>query len=236
MNEALRRMYDDLPATYGLVNRVLTFGMDDGWRRRAAELAGATVATDEPSEQWLDVCCGTGDMTAWLRRRAPRGTRLVGADYSRAMLDAAVARSIEDTSFTVAAAARLPFRDATFDVVTMAFATRNVAVTTAALVAAFAEFRRVLRPGGAFVTVETSQPPSTPFRLLFHTYVRLFVTPVGWFLSGSRPGYRYLASSMLAFPGAPVVAGYLRDAGFADVAVHPVLFGAVAVHVARAGC
>jgi demethylmenaquinone methyltransferase/2-methoxy-6-polyprenyl-1,4-benzoquinol methylase len=128
---------------------------------------------------------------------------------------------------------RLPFPDGTFDLVTISFATRNINLSREVLTATFAEFRRVLRPGARFVNLETSQPRLRVVRSLFHAYIKVIVKRVGTRISGSRAGYAYLATTIPRFYGARELAGILKDAGFASVAVKPLLLGAAAIHIAR---
>jgi demethylmenaquinone methyltransferase/2-methoxy-6-polyprenyl-1,4-benzoquinol methylase len=221
-------VFDGIAPHYEFVNHVLTLGLDRWWRRRAAQVAARDGGT-----HWLDVCTGTGELARLLRRLAPPEALVMGLDFSLPMLQLA-RRSAgpEAIPYLQGEAAALPFPDASLDLITVSFATRNLASSRQGLEACLGEFARVLRPGGRFVNMETSQPPARLIRWLFHLYVRLLVEALGSRLSRSRRGYGYLAASMLRWPEAPALSRAMLDAGFSRAAHRPLLFGATAIHVA----
>jgi demethylmenaquinone methyltransferase/2-methoxy-6-polyprenyl-1,4-benzoquinol methylase len=222
----IREMYGELHATYELVNRLMTFGLDGFWRRRAAADACAAGG-----RRWLDVCTGTGEMAECLARRAAPGTAVFAVDFSLPMLRKALAkRSCRGVAFAAGASGALPFPDGSFDLVTMSFATRNVNASREALVGTFREFHRVLRPGGVFVNLETSRPPARLIRSLLHCYVRAIVRRLGSIISGSRTGYCYLCHTLTRFYGAEELSGLIREAGFPRVSFRRLTWGVVAVH------
>jgi len=224
----LRDLYTELADTYERTNRILTLGLDRIWRRRAARRAAAGGGG-----LWLDVCSGTGEMAQDLSRRAPAGARIVAADFSREMLAYARTKSFAvPVVFVLADVKRLPLPDASVDLVTVSFATRNLTPSRDVLAATFCEFFRVLKPGGRFMNLETSQPRNAVVRMLFHAYAALVVKRLGFRLSGSRAGYAYLAASMRGFYGAAELAVILGEAGFAPVTAAPLMFGASAIHLA----
>ncbi len=229
MPPALREIFAGLASTYERVNHVLTLGLDVPWRRRAAR-----IAARGGGPRWLDVCSGTGDMARHLRRWAEPGTRIVALDFCRPMLARSAGRPAGEAvfDFVLADAALLPFPDASFDLLTVAFATRNLNLSRAGLTGTFREFLRVLKPGGRFVNLETSQPRFRPVRLIFRAYVRVFVLPIGRRLSGSNAGYDYLSRSIPEFYPAEELAAILMEAGFPAVTFRRFLFGASAVHLA----
>ena len=134
--------------------------------------------------------------------------------------------------FTLADAMALPFRDKTFDLVTISFATRNINVSRKALYQCLSEFYRILKPGGQFVNLETSQPAPRLIRKLFHLYVRVVVRHVGHMISGSKNAYAYLSNTIQRFHNAGEFADIIRQAGFAKVSIYPMMFGIVAIHQA----
>jgi demethylmenaquinone methyltransferase/2-methoxy-6-polyprenyl-1,4-benzoquinol methylase len=228
-NRPLQEIFGEVAETYEVVNHVLTLGLDGPWRRAAAKRAVRDGGT-----RWLDVCSGTGDMARNLSGRAAEGTEIVALDFSLPMLARARAKVMaKPVDFVLGNVKRLPFPDGTFDLVTISFATRNINLSREVLTATFAEFRRVLRPGARFVNLETSQPRLRVVRSLFHAYIKVIVKRVGTRISGSRAGYAYLATTIPRFYGARELAGILKDAGFASVAVKPLLLGAAAIHIAR---
>ena len=228
MSKGLRKTFAEISPTYELANHAMTLGLDILWRNKAANTASA-----EGGSRWLDVCTGTGEMANHLARRAQDCVTIVAADFSVPMMREATTKpQANHTTFVLADAKSLPFLDSTFDLVTTAFATRNLNVNRQLLVQAFAEFHRVLRPGGRYVSLETSQPPSRPVRKFFHLYVRLAVRPLGYTISRSRSGYGYLSYTIPRFYGAEDLAGILREASFTNVTYQRLLLGAVAIHKA----
>ncbi len=229
-DNSIERIFSEVPATYEKVNHILTLGLDIRWRALAAEIAAAGAGPGE----WVDMCTGTGEMAVYLKRLAPDGTRVRGVDLSDAML--AEARSkpeAEHIDFMQAGITDLPFPDDSIDLVTMSFATRNVNLSREALARAFAELHRVLKPGGLFVNLETSQPSSALLRKCFHLYVRLLVRPVGRSVSGSKVAYGYLSRTIPRFYMPEDLAGIMREAGFGEVYFRRLLLGAAAIHEAR---
>jgi demethylmenaquinone methyltransferase / 2-methoxy-6-polyprenyl-1,4-benzoquinol methylase len=227
LTNALRDIFAGLASTYERVNHVLTLGRDVGWRRAAAR-----DAVRGGGSLWLDVCSGTGDMARELRRRAEPGTRIVALDFCRPMLAESVARPPQGGSFefVLADVRALPFPEGAFDLITISFATRNINLSPPILEETFREFRRVLKPGGRFVNLETSQPGTRWMRFFFRAYVKAVVRTVGRRISGSDAGYVYLSSSMRQFYSAEDLATILGRAGFARVSFRRLLFGAAAVH------
>jgi demethylmenaquinone methyltransferase/2-methoxy-6-polyprenyl-1,4-benzoquinol methylase len=193
-------MFDRISTRYDLVNRVMTFGMDVGWRRRAVrELrlpGGALVA---------DLACGTGDLCDEL---LTGGYRAVGIDFSYGML-----RNAGTSAPLVEAdALRLPLADGSVDGATCGFALRNVTD----LIALFAETARVLRPGGRVAFLETSEPDGRLLRAGHAVYFKRIVPLIGGALS-DREAYRYLPRSMAYLPEPARLISMLGDAGFAGV-------------------
>ena len=228
MNIDLRTGYEGIAGRYELVNHLVTLGLDARWRDRAARLAARGGG-----ERWLDVCAGTGEMSVRLARLAPGACRVIAADFCREMLARVAARPEAPLIDPVLCqAGRLPFADGSFDLVTLAFAARNLRADELTLLGHFAEFRRVLRPGGRFVNVETSQPKNPWLQALFRLWVAAAVRPVA-VLTGPRGRcYHYLAESIPRFHSAPELSALLRRAGFARTHFERLLWGAAAVHVA----
>jgi demethylmenaquinone methyltransferase/2-methoxy-6-polyprenyl-1,4-benzoquinol methylase len=198
--QVVRGMFDRISTRYDLVNRVMTFGMDVGWRRRAVrELrlpGGALVA---------DLACGTGDLCDEL---LTGGYRAVGFDFSHGML-----RNAGTSAPLVEAdALRLPLADGSVDGATCGFALRNVTEVTAL----FAETARVLRPGGRVAFLETSEPDGRLLRAGHAVYFKRIVPLIGGALS-DREAYRYLPRSMAYLPEPARLLWMLADAGFAGI-------------------
>lgn len=230
-HRSIQRIFSEVPQTYELVNHVLTFGLDSLWRRKAARIAAAGGG-----KLWLDVCSGTGEMAVCLSRLAGQNTKVIAADFSLPMLNK-IREKPEGSKifFTLADASSLPFPDCTFDLVTISLGTRNLNVRRETLIESFREFYRVLKPGGRFVNLETSQPPAGLMRKLFHLYVRLVVKNIGSLLSGSKAGYSYLSYTIPRFYRADELADIMRQAGFDEVSFNRVILGVAAIHEAVKG-
>jgi demethylmenaquinone methyltransferase/2-methoxy-6-polyprenyl-1,4-benzoquinol methylase len=228
MKKEIKKLFTEIASTYDLTNRLATFGLDVLWRRRAAR-----IAAESGGLLWLDVCCGTGDLTRELSALAEPGTGIFGADFSKPMLDIALRKPYRrPVRFLLSDAGKLPFPDCTFDCVTLGFATRNLHSDGEALIRAFREFRRVLKPGGRFLNLETTGILSRLMRTVVRIYLDGFVRTIGGRLSGSKPAYAYLAGSIRTFYTAGELKKILSEAGFSSVVFKRLLTRVVAVHVA----
>lgn len=196
----VRSMFDRVAGRYDLVNRIMTFGLDVGWRRRSVvelRLPGGALV--------VDLACGTGDLCDELTRT---GYRSVGFDFSFGML----ANARTAVPLVQADAQRLPLGDGAADGATCGFALRNVTD----LDALFAEIARVVRPGGRVALLETAEPEGRLMRAGHRVYFGRVVPMVGGALS-DRAAYAYLPRSMAYLPAPPALLAMLRSAGFADV-------------------
>ena len=226
-SSAVREVFSPtISKTYEVVNHLLTFGLDILWRRR-----GARIGAEGGGSKWADMCTGTGETAVYLKRLAGPETAVYGVDFSRAMIDVARKKpEAKDIVFVVSDVTNLDFPDDTFDLVTISFATRNINLDKDTLIRTFAEFRRVLKPGGRFVNVDTSQPASRFIRWCFHAYVKVFVKVVGGLVSGSYSGYAYLRHTIPRFYPPEELRDIMREAGFTDVTFKRMLLGAAAIH------
>ena len=225
----IEEIFAEVPKTYELVNHILTFGMDILWRRKAVKIASSANAGD-----WLDMCTGTGEIAIYLKKLAPAGTKIHAADFSPAMLSEARKKpEAQNINFVSADIKTLPFPDNSFDLITMSFATRNINLNIEALIKSFTELYRVLKPGGLFVNLETSQPPFWIIKKCFYLYINLFVAKIGSLISRSKTGYGYLAKSIPLFYSADELADIMLQAGFDEVTFQQLMLGAVAIHQAR---
>ena len=197
---AVRSMFDAIAPRYDLVNRLMTFRMDVGWRKK-------TIASLQlpPGSVVLDLACGTGDLCRGL---SGAGLQPVGLDLSYGML--AVART--EVPLAQADALRLPVPDASIDGVTCGFALRNFA----ALEPFFAELGRVVRPGGRIALLEVAEPPNPILRWGHGIYFGKVVPLIGGLLSDGS-AYRYLPKSVAYLPEPEVMLDQIRSAGFTDV-------------------
>jgi demethylmenaquinone methyltransferase / 2-methoxy-6-polyprenyl-1,4-benzoquinol methylase len=198
---AVRGLFDSISGRYDLVNRLMTFGMDAGWRRRAVRelrLPGQALV--------LDLACGTGDFCRELDRR---GYRAVGFDFSHGML----ANARTEAPLVEADILTLPVADARADGVTCGFALRNVV----SLRGLFTELGRVVRPGGRIALLDASVPDNPVLRTGHGLYLNKAIPMIGGAIS-DRAAYAYLPRSMAYLPPPEEMAGMLEAAGFRDVA------------------
>ena len=137
---------------------------------------------------------------------------------------------LDEVTISLADSLQLPFPDDTFDLVIISFATRNISPTRDRLITFLREFRRVLKPGGRFINLETSQPSLTVFRIAFRFYTKQIIKLVGRLISGSKTGYAYLAHTVPRFFNAEDFSTILYDAEFSKVYYVTMTFGAVAIH------
>lgn len=228
----LHSMFTAVPPHYDLVNRIITLGMDKRWRRLAAQ-----TCLEKKPNRILDIGCGTGDLTIKIARLAIKGTEIIGLDYSPPMLEKACQKAdkagfSKRVHFIEGDVSQLPFSNASFDVVVISFAFRNLTYNNPLGRPHFAEVLRVLKPGGRYVILESSQPENRFIRACFHFYLRAFIKPVGIIISGNKGAYRYLAESMSQFYTPWEVKDLLLSAGFRDVSYRPLFFGAAGIHVA----
>ena len=214
----VQAMFDRVAPRYDLANACLSLGQDAHWRRvtaRAARPQGVRA---------LDVAAGPGNVAAELIAHGAR--EVVALDLSLAMLREGARRGHRDIHWINADAQRLPFAGESFEAVTISFGLRNVPDPQRAL----AEFARVTRPGGRVVVCEFAAPTSEPLRTIYTRYLVGLLPRMARVVSSSPAAYRYLADSILAWPDRRHIAGWLEDAGFAEVRVKDLAGGIVAVH------
>jgi demethylmenaquinone methyltransferase/2-methoxy-6-polyprenyl-1,4-benzoquinol methylase len=216
-------MFDAIAARYDFLNHLLSGGRDRRWRAAAASalrLSGAEIV--------LDLCTGTGDLALAALTGDRRARRVIGIDFSSAMLQVArgkVGRAGLESSIALVCAdgARLPIRDGSVDRVTLAFGIRNVADRPAV----YGELHRVLRAGGRLVVLEFSLPRTPGLRAAYQWYFRRVLPFIGRVISRHPSAYSYLPDSVSAFPAPGLFAHELGTAGFGSVEAVPLTFGVV---------
>jgi demethylmenaquinone methyltransferase/2-methoxy-6-polyprenyl-1,4-benzoquinol methylase len=226
--EWVRSMFGRVAPRYDLANHLLSLNIDRYWRARA--VARVRAILQAPGSRALDLCCGTGDLL--LALEADRGGAVWGSDFCHPMLTAAagkIARRQFHSRLFESDALRIPVRDGSFDLVTIAFGFRNLANYAHGL----AEMRRVLRPGGVAAILEFSQPPNPLFAALYNFYSRRVLPAIGGALSGSKDAYTYLPESVRKFPSAEELAQNMREARFSDVTFERLTGGIVCLHLGR---
>jgi demethylmenaquinone methyltransferase/2-methoxy-6-polyprenyl-1,4-benzoquinol methylase len=229
IRKGVQRIYAEVAPTYERINHITTLGLDIRWRKKAALIAARKGGT-----LWLDICSGTGEMAQHLSALSDNGVKIFAVDFSFPMLKKLAEKdSVSNLFPVIAEAGALPFPDESFDLLTITFATRNLNQRGEILESYMKEFSRILKPGGYFVNLETSQPSIKIVRVIFHFYVKRIVKTLGWILSGSKSGYRYLSYTIPRFYGPEKFARILRKSGFSRVEYRRFLFGISALHVAK---
>ena len=231
-NKPLHSIFTAVPDRYDLINRIFTWGLDKRWRLKAARLC----LVRQP-EKILDLCCGTGDLAIDLAQLASEQIKVIGLDYSPPMLEKAAEKAKHaplkaDLGFNHGDVGDLPFPDGYFDCIGISFAFRNLTYNNPNTPRYLSEIVRVLKNGGQFVIVESSQPPNKLIRKLDHIYLRTFVRWMGAYLSKNKTAYNYLTESASKFYTAEELSDLLAQAGFRAVTIKRLLFGATAIHVA----
>jgi ubiquinone/menaquinone biosynthesis methyltransferase len=220
----VRRLFSTIAGRYDLITVLLSYGQDRRWKRRLAALARVQAGS-----RALDLACGTGDIAFEL---AARGADVVGLDVTHEMLRLARAKGDArrlSLRFVTADMMALPFADAQFDIVSTGYGIRNVPVIEPAI----AEVKRVLKPGGIFLSLDFNRPENRLVRSVYLAYLWVTGSVVGLALHGDPDTYRYIPETIRRYPGAAAVADMLTRQGFTEAEWIPVLGGLMAIHKAR---
>ena len=225
-------LFAGIARRYDLLNDLQSFGLHRRWKRCVVELANP-----RPGDRALDLCCGTGDITFAL---AARGAEVTGLDFSAAMLAVAEGRreaqgarrgenphfALRTPHFIQGDALKLPFPDASFDIVTIGYGLRNLADCEAGL----REMRRVARPGARVVVLEFGKPANALWRAVYFAHLRLSVPLMGLLFCGKASAYAYILESLKHYPAQLAVAEMMRGLNLANVRVINLLGGAMAIN------
>jgi len=221
----VREMFATIAGRYDLLNHLLSLNIDKKWRRLVVNRVRAKVLARE--SLILDVACGTGDLSLMLFEID--GARVVGTDFCRPMLSIAAEKVPADVRLIEGDALALPFKDATFDAVTIAFGLRNLADVESGL----KELRRILKPNGWVAVLEFSRPSNALLRPLFGLYFRKILPLLGGVISGSRGAYSYLPASVSRFPDQQQLGSLMEQAGLDQVSFENLSGGIAALHFGR---
>jgi demethylmenaquinone methyltransferase/2-methoxy-6-polyprenyl-1,4-benzoquinol methylase len=223
--EKIQQMFGAIAPRYDFLNRLLSFGIDRRWRKKAVRLLkyreGARI---------LDVATGTGDVALEIARCTPASVKVTGADFCREMVElgevkVAASPYAGRIDLKVAPCEDLPFANDTFDSITIAFGIRNVVDRKLGL----AEMWRVMRPGGRMIILEFSTPRSRLFRQLYYFYFRRLLPIVGGLFSRYN-AYKYLPDSVLEFPSHEEFSKMISEAGFRNIHIHELTFGIASIY------
>lgn len=218
---SVRDLFSAIAERYELVNHLLSGGLDLLWRAAAVR----HVRRWKPS-LLLDVATGSGDLALAARKNSP-GTRVVGADFCRPMLE--VARRKGLTELVEADGLYLPFAPESFDAVTVAFGLRNMASWERGL----SEMARVLKPGGHVLILDFSLPTLPVIRSLYRAYLHCVLPLVAGLATGRKDAYEYLAGSIEQFPSGSAMTQLIEQCGFRNARAHPLSLGTVSLYTAE---
>ncbi len=227
--QAVADMFNSIAPRYDLLNRVLSAGIDQRWRRRVVK----ELRPYNP-RRILDVATGTGDLALLLAKSFPEA-RVVGVDIAQAMLDRGQEK-VKEQGLTERVklqrgdSEKLPFSDRQFDAVTVAFGVRNFENLRKGL----QEMKRVLKPGGHVAILEFSHPRAFPIRTLYWVYARHLLPRIGKWLSRHEAAYRYLPESVEVFPDGDDFLRVLEEVGFRTMRWIPLTGGIASIYVAEA--
>ena len=215
----VNRLFSTIADRYDLITVVLSGGQDSRWKKRLVAMAPGNLRSA------LDLATGTGDIAYSLH---DRGARVVGLDITPRMIELARAKAAGPArpSFLVGDMMALPFPDESFDLVTTGYGIRNVPVIGPAL----AEIRRVLRPGGVFLSLDFNRPSNPLVRSIYLSYLTVVGSTLGFVLHGDPDTYRYIPESIRRYPGAAGVSAIAIDVGFRTCEDRRVLGGLMAIH------
>lgn len=224
--EQVAQMFDTISGNYDGLNRVISFGIDVKWRKKVLAL----VAAKNP-KTILDIATGTGDLAILMTQTS--ATKIIGLDISAGMLDVG-RKKISDKKLSdkiemiLADSENMPFEDNAFDAITVAFGVRNFEHLDKGL----SEILRVLKPGGIFVILETSNPTKTPFKQGYVFYTKNILPLIGKLFSKDNAAYSYLSESASIFPFGDALNNILRKIGFIEVVAMPQTFGVATIYSA----
>lgn len=225
----VNRMFSAIAERYDLLNRLMTFGLDQGWRRFAVRQVAFGYASGP--RRALDIATGTGDFLPLLYAVMP-DAQVVGVDFCLPMMQAGLAKldaAGPRSRYVGGDAMRLPFADDSFDAITTGFGIRNVTN----IEMAFREMHRITKPGGRMACLEVARPRNPVVRLGHQLYFNYIVPILGNLVAGNREAYTYLPESAGRFPPPDELNQLLGAAGWRNVSYTLLGFGAVAVHTAE---
>lgn len=222
----VEQMFDNISENYDSLNRVISLGTDQSWRRKLIDM----VTSTQP-KTILDVATGTGDLAIALA--ASSAEKIVGLDISAGMLSVGQkkinAKKLDHKIEMVQADSEdLPYDDNYFDAITVAFGVRNFEHLDKGL----SEINRVLKPGGIFVVLETSVPTKFPFKQGYYVYSKAILPTIGRLFSKDKSAYGYLSESASKFPFGEAFNNILKKNGFSNVKHFPQTFGVATIYVA----
>ena len=222
--EQVTQMFDTISGDYDGLNRVISFGIDIKWRKKVVK-----IVKEANPETILDIATGTGDLAINLAETNAK--KIIGLDISSGMLDIGKEKIkkkalSEKIDMILGDSENMPFKDNTFDAITVAFGVRNFETLENGL----KEIYRVLKPNGTFVILETSVPTKTPYKQGYKFYTKNILPLIGKAFSKDRSAYKYLCESASVFPYGEALNNILREIVFIDVQDYPQTFGVATIY------
>jgi demethylmenaquinone methyltransferase/2-methoxy-6-polyprenyl-1,4-benzoquinol methylase len=224
--EKVGDLFASIAPRYDLINDLQSFGLHRLWKRRLVKLSAA-----RPGTRALDLCCGTGDVAFAL---AKCGAEVIGLDFSEPMLQVARTRAesapptaAQGPTFLQGDAEQIPFPDESFDIVTVSYGLRNLAIWERGL----EEMWRVAKSGGRLLVLDCGKPDHPAWRALYFGYLRMVVPVFGRLFCGDGQAYAYILESLKHYPAQHGVAAKMRDLGCRDVKIIPLLGGVMTINL-----
>ncbi|MGE3802770.1 MAG: bifunctional demethylmenaquinone methyltransferase/2-methoxy-6-polyprenyl-1,4-benzoquinol methylase UbiE [Candidatus Kapaibacterium sp.] len=228
MSEQVRLMFSDISESYDLGNDVLSLGMHRLWKKKFVKVAGP-----KSGDRVLDVATGTGDIATIFAKKVGKEGEVVGVDFSPAMIARARSRAknlLPNLRFESGDALDLRFASNTFDIASISFGIRNVDNPAAGL----KEMMRTVKPGGHVAVLEFGQP-SGLWGAFYRFYSRTLLPFLGGLISGNEEAYSYLDETSARFPSGEKFVALMREVGFVDIVVRPLLGGVAWIYVGKVG-
>lgn len=224
--EQVADMFDNISEKYDGLNRVISFGIDQKWRKKVVKEVKKAKAKNV-----LDIATGTGDLAIMIAEKT-NAENIIGLDISQGMLDVGIKKidrkNLSDTIKMVNGdSENLPFEDNFFDAITVAFGVRNFENLEKGL----SEILRVLKPNGKFIILETAVPNKSPFKQFYKFHCNIVLPTVGKLFSKDNRAYSYLSESAAHFPHGEALNNILRKVGFSNVKDNPQTFGVASIYV-----
>tara|TARA_R110002124_G_scaffold101230_2_gene248672 strand:- start:3083 stop:3814 length:732 start_codon:yes stop_codon:yes gene_type:complete len=224
--EQVAQMFDNISENYDDLNRVISFGIDVKWRKKVVAIVG-----ENNPKQILDIATGTGDLAIMMASLNP--DKIIGLDISAGMLDVGKQKIAKENlsdkiEMIVGDSENMPFDDQTFDAITVSFGVRNFANLNKGL----QEIRRVLKPNGKLVILETSVPTKFPYKQGYGFHTSVILPIIGKLFSKDKVAYSYLSESANSFPFGVEFNNILLKNGFTTATNKPVTFGVASIYTA----
>jgi len=224
--QQVESMFDNISSNYDGLNRVISFGIDQSWRKKVIKMV-----CEAKAKSVVDIATGTGDLAIALAKA--KIEKVVGIDISKGMLGVGrqkikAQHLAEKIDMVQADSENLPYDDNSFDAATVAFGVRNFENLDKGL----SEIYRVLKPGGLFVILETSNPTKFPFKQGYFVYTKYILPAIGKLFSKDKSAYKYLSESASVFPFGQAFNNILKKNGFINVKHYPQTFGVSTIYKA----